>query len=113
MTQDRSTTPDVLEARFTEQGIQVYEMNDMEWWAGRDKHSTIEAALKAWGMTPEEAFTGTPSVEVCEMDLDANTVNAHPDAEDGAKDIITYREALRREIAAGETFPCFFAGESY
>ena len=30
-----------LEPRFTEQGVQVYEMNDMEWWAGRDRDSTI------------------------------------------------------------------------
>lgn len=106
-----SSATSQLEPRFTEQGIQVYEMNDMEWWAGRDKESTIEAALKMWGGTRDEHFNHLNPVE--EMDLDANTVNAHPDAEDGAKDIITYRECLRRQIAAGDEFPCFFAGENY
>lgn len=104
----------MLEPRFTEQGIQVYELNDMEWWAGRDRDSTIAAALKMWGGKLEDYFDSLNPVDgVYEMDLDANTVNVHPDAEDGAKDIVTYREALRRSIATGEEFPGFFAAESY
>lgn len=103
-----------LDSRFTEQGVQVYELNDMEWWSGRDKESTIEAALKMWGMPREEAFdTFNPVEGVCEMDLDKNTVNVHPDAEDGAKEIVTFREELRRQIAAGDEIPNFFAGENY
>jgi hypothetical protein len=102
-----------LEPRFTEQGVQVYELNDMEWWIGRDKESTIQAALKMWGMPREEAFgTFNPESGVCEMDLDKNTVNVHPDAEDGKQDIKTYREEVRRIIAAGEPIPNFFAAES-
>jgi hypothetical protein len=46
------------------------------------------------------------------MDLDKNTVNVHPDAEDGKQDIKTYREEVRRIIAAGEPIPNFFAAES-
>ena len=102
---------DALEPRFTEQGIQVYEMNDMEWWAGPDKESTIEAALKEWGMSREEAFDRFNPVEnVCEMDLDKNTVNINEDcAPEGP--IISYRENLRLELAKGTKFPCFFAGD--
>jgi hypothetical protein len=101
-----------LEPRFTEQGVQVYELNDREWWAGLDKESTIEAALKMWGMPREEAFgTFNPVEGVYEMDLDKNKVNVHPDAEDGAEELVTYREEVRRLIAVGAEFPNFFAGE--
>lgn len=103
-----------LEPRFTEQGIQVYELNDMEWWIGRDKESTILAALEMWGMPRDEAFGQfNPESGVCEMDLDKNTVNVHPDAEDGGKQLVTFREEVRRIIAAGEPIPNFFAAESY
>lgn len=110
---ESATPPSVsLEPRFTEQGVQVYELNDMEWWAGRDKASTIAAALKAWGMTEAEAFPPglNPVEDVYEMDLDKNTVNINEDCLPEGP-IITYRENLRAEIARGAEFPCFFAGE--
>lgn len=100
-----------LEPRFTEQGIQVYELNDMEWWAGRSKEETIEAALKYWGMKREEAFDSfNPVDDVHEMDLDASKVNINEDcAPEGP--IITYRENIKLELAKGTTFPCFFCGD--
>lgn len=100
----------ILEPEFTEDGIQVYELNDREWWVGRDKASTIDAALKMWGMTAAEADLKADDVH--EMGLDANKINVHPDAEEGAEDIVTYREGIRRHIAAGEPVPGFFCGES-
>jgi hypothetical protein len=107
-----STPGGGLKPRFTEQGVQVYELNDMEWWIGRDKESTIAAALAMWGIPREEAFdTFNPESGVCEVDLDKNTVNVHPDAEDGEVDMKSFREEVRRIIAAGEPIPNFFAGD--
>jgi hypothetical protein len=101
----------LLEHRFSEQGVQVYELNDMEWWAGREKSVVIAAALEAGGMTEAEAFDAhNPVEDVSEVDLDKNKVNINEDCLPEGP-IISYREQIKRMIANGESFPCFFAGE--
>lgn len=100
-----------LEPRFTEQGIQVYEMNDMEWWAARSKEEAIAAALKTWGGNAADYWDGDPVEELYEMDLDANKVNINEDCDPDVGPIIPYRENIKLELAKGTTFPCFFCGD--
>ena len=111
----RLTPPDITpfgeDARFVEQGVRVYEVNDMEWWAGIDKRSVIEACLAAWGGTMEEYFEdGEDSIEA--IDLDENEINLNEDClPDGP--FATYREHLRTMIAENAPIPGFFAGMDY
>lgn len=101
------------EARLVEQGLQVFQVSDYEWYLADSADSAIAAALKDWGYeSVEQAETegcfDRSDVGAC--DLDKNTINLHPDAEEGAKDIVTYREGIRRHVAAGEKVPGFFCG---
>ena len=101
-----SATPTV------EQGIKVFQISDYEWIAADSLDSAISCALKEWGMTREEAFgDGIDRIEEPEdypCDLDNNLVNIDEN-ESPKGEKITYREEIKRMIARGQQFPCFFA----
>lgn len=104
-------TPPGEDPAFVEQGIRVYQVNDMEWWAGTDKASVIEVCLQYWGGSMDEYFPdGEEDVTTC--NLDTNTINTHEECDPNGERM-TYREWIRSLIAEGAKFPCFFAGNDY
>ncbi len=100
--------------QYTEQGIKVFRLNDYEWFAGADAQAVLAYALEQWGFKgkPTDALNDGMYDEDFDRpcDLDASTLNGAEDAEDGGKEMITYRESIRRELAKGVTFPAFFCG---
>lgn len=96
-----------------EQGIAVFAVSDYEWFAGASANAVLQFAAEQWGYKDIASAIADDACEpdaLSPCDLDRNTVNVHPDAEDGAKDVVTYREALRRMIAEGQSFPAWFCG---
>ena len=108
-----STSRNDQESRFTEGGIQVYQVSDYEWVAAATEDEAVAFILKEWGYkdVPTAEHDGCfDRKDVSACDLDKNKVNIHPDAEDGKVDFVTYRESVKRLLAAGEPMPIFFAG---
>lgn len=102
-----------LEPRFTEAGIQVYQVSDYEWVAAATEDEAVAFILKEWGydnpgVAESDGCFERKDVHAC--DLDKNTLNVAEDAEDGGHELATYREALKAHLTKGETFPLFFCG---
>lgn len=98
---------------YTEQGIKVFQVNDYEWFAAASADDALACALKLWGYETAEVAETDGCFErgdVRQCDLDENKVNVHPDAEDGKREIVTYRESVKRMLADGTKFPEWFAG---
>lgn len=97
----------------TEQGIKVFQVSDYEWVAAATEDEAVAFILKEWGY--EDVATAEHDgcferKDVAACDLDKNKVNVAEDAEDGGKELVTYRESLKRHLAKPEMFPLFFAG---
>lgn len=95
---------------FVEQGVQVFKVSDYEFYAGWSQDNALAEAARQWGYdTPEAAIKDDclcmDDVEPC--DLDEHKINLD---EGSGTDLITFRESIKRRLAAGETFPSFFAG---
>jgi hypothetical protein len=109
--QDTTTCP--VNPGCTEQGIQVYQVSDYEWVAAATEDEAVAFILKEWGYddvkTAEHDGCFDRS-DVAACDLDKNKINVAEDAEEGGHELATFRESLKKHIAAGEPFPMFFAG---
>jgi hypothetical protein len=91
--------------------IQIFRISDVEWWAGAGTPEEILAAYIAkTGCTYEDAtgdethlpvpLTASQYEKLKFIDDENDCLMAFP---------VTFRERLDEMIAAGETFPCFFA----
>ncbi len=83
--------------------MKVFEMNDIEWWAGPDHETTKEAYLIN-----------------CDSDLeDIETMRELSDKEMEETEYfdetekLSFKEHLKNLQAKGTTFPCFFASTEY
>jgi len=106
-------SPTPLSESHVEQGVAVYQVSDYEWVAAATEEEAVAYILKEWGYDNlgVAEFDGCfERDEVRACDLDKNMVNVAEDCEQGGKDLITYRESLKRHIAKGEKFPMFFCG---
>lgn len=89
-------------------GIKIFRMNDLDWWAGRDIKSVKEAYLKEMDLDEDEAFD-----DCCELtDEQADRLKIFYDPPDKDK-IRTLREQLQIMVDGGRTFPCFFASTEW
>lgn len=100
---------------YTEQGIQVLKLNDYEWWAGGTEQEIILAACKAWGFESAQDGPALAEADGCfersdvqRCNLDTSLLNAADEGEKAA--YMSFRESIRRRLAAGETFPTAFCG---
>ena len=105
--------------------IKIFEMNDCDWYAA----ATVEEALRA--MADTLCFPATPEgiaamreehgvAEPVALDADALSSLQFRDEddedcdEDGPKfRVISFQQRLDELIAAGESFPCFFASSEF
>lgn len=89
--------------------IKIFAMNDCDWMAAE----TSEDAVREY----KENFSGgdfddSGPVELSDAEMDRLVFRE--DEEDGSTvEDISFREKLNRMIAAGETFPCFFASTEF
>ena len=108
--------PEDTEARYTEQGLQVFAVGDYEFIAAATQNDAVDFALELWGHKGHDAAQRAAAdgsfdpdnVDRC--DLDKNKVRECDDQGEPTGECVTFRESLRRRIAKGETFPQFFAG---
>lgn len=104
------TSPQAME-------IEIFKVNDCEWYAATTADGAIKAAAE---------LVSEPSVEEYRRNYDAFDVPVRlepedmqklkfmDEREDGANGPVrTFREQLDRMIAAGDTFPCFFASTEF
>lgn len=93
--------------------IQIFQMNDCDWWAGEDAESVKQAFAAEAGYT---------SVAECETDglmdemrpLTDSEVDALQfcyDTPEGRK--VSFRTRLQEMITNKEPMPCFFASTEY
>lgn len=106
--------PPPPDPRYVEQGISVWDMDDgYEEYAGRTFAEAFECALRNWCGPdgPEDPMDRDNYDEAADehaLHLDANMINI---ADEGApSQLISYREQIRKMIAAGTEFPAFFCG---
>lgn len=85
--------------------IKVFQMDDIEWWAGESLAACIKEGQRQCGADcyTEESDQGEVSEEAMHrlkyMDEDGTTR--------------TFAEELARMVAAGTKFPCMFAATDY
>ena len=97
--------------KFTEQGIQVFDVDDdMEWWGGHDFEEAFAAALKAWGYAPDspEAVEAREVSSSSPLDLDATKIDDRDG--DGPPKVTPLRAHIQWMIASGMKFPEFVGG---
>lgn len=85
--------------------INVYELNDIEWWMGSDPDEILKVAMERYGS--REDATGEPDGmprPLTDSELDRLEFK---DDLDGS--VRTFREELVRQLKAGEKGPAFFA----
>lgn len=102
-----------LDSRFVEHGISVWDMDDgCEYCAGRTFEEALACAIESWSgdipASAEQLAEWREGADDSACDLDAFKINVAD--EDGPAEVISYREQIRRLIAAGATFPAFFCG---
>lgn len=96
--------------------IRVFQMNDMEWWAGEGTPEEMLAAYMAeTGVSREEATDdpdGLPSpLTDEEMESEMMVETDDDDQPTGRK--TSFRAVLDGMIASGQKFPCLFACTEY
>lgn len=91
--------------------MKVFAMNEYDWMAGESLESATEMYLKEYadGLPADEALDNPH--ELTEELLDR--FRFHDADADGPESYRTFRQELDRRVAAGETFPCFFASTEY
>jgi len=91
--------------------VKVFAMNKYDWMAGESLESATEMYLKEYadGLPADEALDNPR--ELTEELLDR--LRFHDADADGPESHRTFRQELDRRVAAGETFPCFFANAVY
>ncbi len=86
--------------------IQIWEINDMEWWAGEGPAEAIlEDYMRVTNVSREDA-TGDPDGLPEPLTGKAMDRLMFVEDDDSRK---TFRTKLAELIAAGQKFPCFFA----
>lgn len=98
-----------------EDEMKVFAMNDYDWMAGESLESVTELYLKEYNpdnLRADEVLD--EPYELTEELLDRFRFHdAYTDGADGPESYRTFRQELNRRVAAGETFPCFFASAEY
>ncbi len=85
--------------------LQVFQLNDCDWWVGRDEAEVKADYLEITGLTAEEAFDDFHAIS--RADMERLVV-----VEESGK-TMTFLAKLQEMIAAGESFPCLFASTEY
>ena len=96
--------------------LQVFEINDVEWWAGDCSPEAILAAyIKETGCSHEEATGDLADYPkpLGDSDLDVAFFQNTNDDGDCIEGRISFRARLSELVAEGTKFPCFFATSDY
>lgn len=96
--------------------IQIWRINDEEWWVGGGSAQDILAAyMEAYGVGHEKATGDTDTWPEPLSDSELDTLKYRDSDEDGQPDgePRTFREQLAIEIQEGGDFPRLFAGSEY
>ena len=91
------------------QKIFVFQMNDCDWMAAATPESAI-AGYEEY-KSPDDDFVKEPPTELSDETMARLKFTGEPGEPDAGTR--TFREELDRRIAAGETFPQFFASTEY
>ena len=91
--------------------MKVFAMNEYDWMAGESLESATEMYLKEYadGLPADEALDNPHEL----IDGLLDRFRFHDADADGPESYRTFRQELDRRVAAGETFPCFFASTEY
>lgn len=92
-------------------GLQVFEVNDCEWWAGDcTPAELLTAYMRETGVSHEAATGDTAEYPRPLTDVEMDRLKfVHDDNGNDLETPLTFREQLAHMVAKGETFPCFFA----
>jgi hypothetical protein len=108
-----AATPVAKAAAAFSAPIKVFKLNDYEWWAAASLAEAI-ADWKQWtGFGDEEAAENLDDPrELSDEEMDRLQF-AHTEEDDTPYRKQSFRAELAEQIAAGETFPGFFATTEY
>lgn len=97
--------------------IKVFAMNDCDWVAAETAEDAVALYMKETGLSREEALEGKDQPdEMTEAQMLEEKFLAYEEDDEGdplSPTTRTFREELDRRLAAGETFPCFFASTEH
>ena len=87
--------------------MKIYRVSETEWYKANSLEEAIACAMVDTGLSQEELTEGITPAELTEAEMDSLEVRKaarFPVDEE----LVTFREGLRRENAAGETKPGLF-----
>lgn len=87
--------------------INIYAMNDCDWYAAESKDAAILCMMATLSETDVHKFFDDYSIDVKKLDRDDLLDNWFIEENQEIKK--TYRFKLKEMVDAGEKFPCFFA----
>lgn len=85
-------------------GIMIFAMNDCDWVAAR----TVDEAISFYLSLNGENELGAKELSGTELDEHSYFLE-----HEGKRTHTTFRDQLRKMVAAGESFPAFFASTEY
>lgn len=103
---DRLTPTPVQTSAQPANVIKVFNLNDIEWWAGESLEACVEEAMRQSGLPRDEVLQDGYGDELPQAALEK--LRFHD--EDAER---SFAEQLQREIAAGTKFPCMFAATEW
>lgn len=91
--------------------VQVFEVNDMEWWAGEcTPEELLVAYMNETGCTHEESTGDESELPRPLGDSEMNGLNIRIiDEKTDTHTSLTFRQYLSKIVSEGKTFPCIFA----
>ena len=95
--------------------IKVFRLDDCTWWAGNDLESCIADAMREYQL-PRNEVADADAHELSDQELDRLQFvdGDDPINTDGTPGgTLSFREALARCVARGDSFPQFFASTEY
>jgi|GEM_PF-1320270 len=95
--------------------IQVFPMNDCEWWAGETLDAVIAGMCEELSCEDKEELTAEGHIDefiTALTDDDLECLTYHDD-ENGEVVVRSFRAQLDKMVAEGKSFPCLFATTEY
>lgn len=90
--------------------LQVFEINDCEWWAGEGSPQEIlDAYIKVTGCSHEESTGDVEDLPRPLTDEEMDSIKFRLEDEHDVRTTCTFREYLAQLVEEGQEFPCFFA----
>lgn len=90
--------------------MKIFSIDDCEWFAAETLEDAIQCACTDYDYNEDNALSDPRELTDEEMETFQFTFT---DKDDQPTEVMSFRAALAKRIADGESFPCLFASTEY